>query len=91
VGPKADLDTVEKRKFLTPPGFEIRPLGSPAHSQSLYQLRYTGSHMEIKPGKFYTLVLESKKSLLKGRRTSLAGDRTQIIQSCLSYFSDLST
>jgi hypothetical protein len=28
------------RKFLPLPGLELRPLGRPARSQSLYQLRY---------------------------------------------------
>jgi hypothetical protein len=31
---------MEKRKFLTPPGLELRPLSRPARSQSLYRLRY---------------------------------------------------
>jgi hypothetical protein len=35
VDPKAGLDDVEKRKFLTLPGLELRSLGCPAHSQSL--------------------------------------------------------
>jgi hypothetical protein len=43
VDPKAGLDDVEKRKFLTLPGLELRPLGLPARSQSLYRLRYPGS------------------------------------------------
>jgi hypothetical protein len=43
VGPKAGMDNVEKRIFLTPPGLELRSLGSPASSQSLYQLSYPGS------------------------------------------------
>jgi hypothetical protein len=30
VDPRAGLDDVEKRKFLTPPGLEHRPLGRPA-------------------------------------------------------------
>jgi hypothetical protein len=38
-GTKAGLD-VEGRKFLTLPGLELWPLGRPARSQSLYQLRY---------------------------------------------------
>jgi hypothetical protein len=33
VGPRAGLDAVEKRKFLTLPGFEFRPLGRPDGSQ----------------------------------------------------------
>jgi hypothetical protein len=40
VGPRAGLDDVEKRNFLTLPGLELRPLGRPARSQSLYRLRY---------------------------------------------------
>jgi hypothetical protein len=43
IGPKAGLDDVEKRKFLTLPGLELLPLGRPAHSQSLYRLSYLGS------------------------------------------------
>jgi hypothetical protein len=38
VDPRADLDYVEKRKFLTLPGLELQPLGRPANSQSLYRL-----------------------------------------------------
>jgi hypothetical protein len=44
VGPRAGLDDVEKRKFLTLLGLELRPLGRPARSQSLYQLHYPSSH-----------------------------------------------
>jgi hypothetical protein len=38
--PRAGLDDVEKREFLTLPGLELRPIGRPARSQSLYRLRY---------------------------------------------------
>jgi hypothetical protein len=41
--PKAGLDDVENRKFLTLPELELRPLGHAARSQSLYRLRYPGS------------------------------------------------
>jgi hypothetical protein len=44
VDSRAGLDGVEKRKFLTLPGLELRPLDRPAHSQSLYRLRYSGSY-----------------------------------------------
>jgi hypothetical protein len=37
VRPRARLDDVEKRKFLTLPGLELRPIGCPARSQSLYR------------------------------------------------------
>jgi hypothetical protein len=32
VDPRAGLDDMEKRKFLTLPGLELQPLGHPAHS-----------------------------------------------------------
>jgi hypothetical protein len=35
VGPRAGLDDVEKKKFFTLLGLEIRSLGRPARSQSL--------------------------------------------------------
>jgi hypothetical protein len=38
LGLRAGLNAVEKRKFLTLPGLELRPLGRPARSQSLYRL-----------------------------------------------------
>jgi hypothetical protein len=41
VDPRAD--DVEKRKFLTLPGLELRPLRRPGRSQSLYGLRFPGS------------------------------------------------
>jgi hypothetical protein len=40
VEPRAGLDDLQKRKFLTLPGLELRPLGGPARGQSLYRLRY---------------------------------------------------
>jgi hypothetical protein len=43
VSPRDGLDDVEKRKFLTLPGFELQTLRCPGRSQSLYRLRYPGS------------------------------------------------
>jgi hypothetical protein len=40
VGPRAGLDDVEKSKFLTLPALELRTLGRPVRSQSLYRLHY---------------------------------------------------
>jgi hypothetical protein len=42
VDPRVGLDDVEKRKFLSLSGLELRTLGRPARSQSLYRLRYPG-------------------------------------------------
>jgi hypothetical protein len=47
VGPRAGLDDMEKGKFLTLPGVELKSLGGSARSQSLYRLRCRGSY-EIK-------------------------------------------
>jgi hypothetical protein len=38
VDPRAGLDDMEKRKFLTLPGLELRPLGYPARTQSLSRI-----------------------------------------------------
>jgi hypothetical protein len=43
VDPRAGLNDLEKRKFITLPGLELRPLDSSARSQSQYRLRYPGS------------------------------------------------
>jgi hypothetical protein len=40
VDPRASLDDVEKRKFLTLPGLDLRSLNRPASCQSLYRLSY---------------------------------------------------
>jgi hypothetical protein len=50
------VDDLEKRKFLTLPGLELRPLGRPARSQSLYRLRYPGSlcSLEITYGDIFS-------------------------------------
>jgi hypothetical protein len=43
VDARAGLDDVEMKKFLTLSGLELRTLGRPARSQSLYRLRYPSS------------------------------------------------
>jgi hypothetical protein len=43
VDPRVGMDDVEKRKFLTLPRLELRPLGRPVRSYSLYRLCYPGS------------------------------------------------
>jgi hypothetical protein len=43
MGFRAGLDGMNKLKFLTLPELELRPLGRPARSQSLYRLRDRGS------------------------------------------------
>jgi hypothetical protein len=43
VGPRTGLDYMKKRKFLPPPGLDLRPIGRPARSYSLYRLSYPGA------------------------------------------------
>jgi hypothetical protein len=43
VGGPHTLDDVDRRKFLSLLGLELRSLGSPIRSQSLFRLRYPGS------------------------------------------------
>jgi hypothetical protein len=45
MGPRTVVDDVKKIKILPLPGLELQPLGYPDHSQSLYRLRYPGSHL----------------------------------------------
>jgi hypothetical protein len=45
VDPRACLDDMDKRKFLTLPGLELRLLRRPTRSWSLYRLRYSGSKL----------------------------------------------
>jgi hypothetical protein len=45
VDPRAGLDDVEKKKFLTLPELKLRPLGRSARSQSLYRVTYPGSYI----------------------------------------------
>jgi hypothetical protein len=42
VDPRAGLDHLQKRTFLTLPGLELGALGRPARSKSLYRLSYPG-------------------------------------------------
>jgi hypothetical protein len=49
VGPRTGLDDVEKRKFLTLPGLELRPLRRLDRSQSLYRLNYPDSSSQKYP------------------------------------------
>jgi hypothetical protein len=52
VDPRSGLDDVEKRKFLTLPGLELRPLGLPTRRQSLYRIRYPGCHFPCRFEKY---------------------------------------
>jgi hypothetical protein len=47
VGPRASLDDVEKKQFLTLPELELRPLGHPARGPSVYRLRYLGFSLNL--------------------------------------------
>jgi hypothetical protein len=47
VDPRAGLDDLQKRKFLTLPGLGTPTPQSSTRSQSLYRQRYPGSYVEI--------------------------------------------
>jgi hypothetical protein len=44
---RAGLDDLEKRKFFTLQGLELRPLGLSARSEKLHRLRYPGSYVSM--------------------------------------------
>jgi hypothetical protein len=73
VGPRAGLNDIEERKFLTLPGLELRPLGRPARSQLLYWLRYPGFCLDdVEKRKFLTLPgLEIRPLCCSARSQSL--------------------
>jgi hypothetical protein len=47
VGPQSQSGRRGEVKIPTPPRFELRPLGRPARSQSLYRLSYHGSYLSL--------------------------------------------
>jgi hypothetical protein len=55
-GRRAGLNDVEKWKYLTLQGLDLRPLGRPARSQSLYRLSYRRSSIRYSTGTFYSLL-----------------------------------
>jgi hypothetical protein len=67
VDPRACPDDLEKSKFLTLPGLELRPLCRPTRSQSLYRLRYPSSlviytyvyHLKLRFSLLCTILLPS--------------------------------
>jgi hypothetical protein len=54
---RTGLDNVERRKFLTLPVLELRPVGRPARSQSVYRLRYPKGYLEMCLKDFITFYL----------------------------------
>jgi hypothetical protein len=73
VDPRAGLDDVEKRKFLTLQGLELRRLGRPARSQSLYRLSYPGSRLySDKTFKFIIKIVLTKVGCVSPKRDPVA-------------------
>jgi hypothetical protein len=65
---RTGLDDVEKIKILPLPGLELRTLGRPARSQSLYRLRYPGSWVQYNiyhKALFWTLRLYTRLWFLR--------------------------
>jgi hypothetical protein len=69
---RAGLDDVERRKFLTLPGLELRPLGRPARSQSLCRLTLSRLPVIVKT----ILVSKNTVSIVKIKQCNL-GRRTE--------------
>jgi hypothetical protein len=94
VDTRAGLDDVEKRKFLTPSGLELRPLGRPAHSQSLYRLRYPASITPCSLLKVNRCFEGTCRLNLQGRRIIRARNQresrwqTELAGFLLSFFFD---
>jgi hypothetical protein len=66
MGPITGLDDLEKRKFLTLPGLEIRTFCR-VHSQSLYRLSYPGSPLPEEESGQWTNVLAKEKQRARKR------------------------
>jgi hypothetical protein len=81
VDPRAHLDDVEKRKFLTLPGLQLQPFGRPARSQSLYRLRYPDSYQRN-----YPLRIRSSNSPVKRSSLTppLAKEETPLVNTYMS-------
>jgi hypothetical protein len=58
VDPRAGLDDVEKKNFLTLPRLELRPLGCPARNQSPCRLRYSDPVRVALKNEFQTIIKE---------------------------------
>jgi hypothetical protein len=78
MGPRAGLDEMEKRKYLTLLELELRPLARPASSQSLYRLSYPGSmgHGKGRRNKV-TARNEEFRQKIHERKKKLAGKSTE--------------
>jgi hypothetical protein len=75
VDPRAGLDDVEKRKFLTIPGLELGPLGRPARSQSPYRLLGYQTRTMIKCDTYRVLI----EKLLERDQLDDLGIRDRVI------------
>jgi hypothetical protein len=65
IDPRVGLDDMEKLKFFTLPGIEVRPLCRLARIQSLYQLSKCGFHLVYLVRKNNTDLPQSVRSLRK--------------------------
>jgi hypothetical protein len=71
VGPRASLDNVEKRKFLSLPGLEPRPLGRPGRSQSLYRLRYPGFFNSVYKAENINFSIQNRSTMRTAYKSNL--------------------
>jgi hypothetical protein len=74
VDSRTGLEEVERRKILPLPGFELRPLGRPARSQSLYRLHY--------PDSLIGIILKYKAK----RKEVIYGETLKVTVECMPNF-----
>jgi hypothetical protein len=80
VDPRSGLDDMEKWKFLSLPVLELRPLGRPARSQSLYRLSYPGSPCS----QVLRIIHPSNSKLAPQCRTTNNDKASPTVNSCFS-------
>jgi hypothetical protein len=73
-----------EKKILALPGLEFRPLGHPAHSQSLYRLLYTGSRGRYKDSRNEG----SKSTLAHSLRVGIQRSKIILASLCMNYTFD---
>jgi hypothetical protein len=71
MGHRTGLDDLKRTKFLILSGLELRPLGRPARSQSLYRMRYPGSYIIYERYLWYLIDLEGLSRSRKPKLTAV--------------------
>jgi hypothetical protein len=95
VDPRASLDGLESRKFLPPSGLELRPLGRPARSQSLYRLlslcskKYTVYTLKVHLAKWGMNGIRCKEIFRYNKQTLNSHDKVHCLVLILPRISEM--